>query len=42
VKRVIEISKRDGIRTWKAADVMAEERIAQIRNLKGLTNSLSR
>lgn len=30
IKKVIEISKRDNIPTYKAADIMAEERIAKI------------
>ncbi|WP_285768860.1 branched-chain amino acid dehydrogenase [Peribacillus sp. SI8-4] len=32
IARVIEIAKRDGIPTYKAADRMAEERIARMRN----------
>ncbi|HHY73107.1 MAG TPA: Glu/Leu/Phe/Val dehydrogenase [Bacillus bacterium] len=32
ITRVIEISKRDGIPTYKAADRLAEERIEKIRN----------
>ncbi|MBT2730864.1 branched-chain amino acid dehydrogenase [Neobacillus sp. C211] len=32
IEKVIEISKRDGIPTYVAADRMAEERIARIRN----------
>ncbi len=37
VKKVIEISKRDDIPTYIAADRMAEERIAKIRNLEILS-----
>ncbi|MDI3546704.1 MAG: leucine dehydrogenase [Halanaerobiales bacterium] len=33
IKKVIEISKRDNIPTYKAADIMAEERIARIGKL---------
>lgn len=32
IEKVIEISKRDGIPTYVAADRMAEERIERIRN----------
>jgi leucine dehydrogenase len=32
--RIFEISRRDGIPTYKAADRMAEERIATIGKLK--------
>ena len=34
ISKVIEISKRDGIPTYKAADVMAEERIDRIGRLQ--------
>ncbi len=34
IKKVIEISKRDNIPTYKAADIMAEERIASIANVR--------
>jgi len=34
VRRIFEIAERDGIPTWKAADRMAEERIAMISKLK--------
>lgn len=33
IKKVIEISKRDNIPTYKAADIMAEERISRIGKL---------
>jgi len=32
ISRVIEIAKRDGIPTYKAADRLAEERIERMRN----------
>jgi leucine dehydrogenase len=32
IEKVIEIAKRDGIPTYKAADRMAEERIERMRN----------
>lgn len=32
IERVMEIAKRDQIPTYKAADRMAEERIARMRN----------
>jgi leucine dehydrogenase len=40
IEKVFEISKRDGIPTYKAADRMAEERIEKIRNSRSnfLTN----
>ncbi|MFW6410091.1 MAG: leucine dehydrogenase, partial [Halanaerobiales bacterium] len=34
IKKVIEISKRDNIPTFKAADIMAEERIEKLANVK--------
>jgi len=34
VSKIFQIAKRDGIPTWKAADRMAEERIATIGKLK--------
>jgi hypothetical protein len=34
VKRVISIAKRDGIPTYRAADVMVEERLRNIRAIK--------
>ena len=34
VSRIFEIAERDGIPTWKAADRMAEERIAAVSHLK--------
>ncbi|ACL69432.1 Glu/Leu/Phe/Val family dehydrogenase [Halothermothrix orenii] len=34
IKKVIEISKRDNIPTYKAADIMAEERIAKIGKVR--------
>ena len=37
MKKVIEISKRDDIPTYIAADRMAEERIAKIRGLEILS-----
>ncbi|WP_408956330.1 Glu/Leu/Phe/Val family dehydrogenase [Natroniella sp. ANB-PHB2] len=36
IQRVFEISDRDGIPTYKAADVMAEERINKMSNLNNL------
>src|SRR5690625_7975714 len=34
VSKIFEIADRDGIPTWKAADRMAEERIAMVGKLK--------
>lgn len=34
IKRVVEISNRDNIPTYKAADIMAEERIDTIKNVR--------
>ncbi|GAI53920.1 unnamed protein product [marine sediment metagenome] len=39
VKKVIEISKRDNIPTYIAADRVAEERIAKIRSLEVLSKN---
>jgi leucine dehydrogenase len=38
-KKVFEIAKRDGIPTYKAADRMAEERIAAVGKIKKIYNS---
>jgi leucine dehydrogenase len=37
-KKVFEIAKRDNIPTYKAADIMAEERIAAVRKIKKIYN----
>jgi leucine dehydrogenase len=37
-KKVFEIAKRDNIPTHKAADIMAEERIAAVRKIKKIYN----
>ena len=37
-KKVFEIAKRDNIPTYKAADIMAEERIAAVRRIKKIYN----
>ena len=34
MKKVIEISKRDNIPTYKAADIMAEERIEKVSKVR--------
>jgi leucine dehydrogenase len=35
VSKIFQIADRDGIPSWRAADRMAEERIASIGKLKG-------
>lgn len=37
-KKVFSIAKRDGIPTYKAADIMAEERIAAVGKIKTIYN----
>ena len=37
-KKVFEIAKRDNIPTYKAADIMAEERIAAVGRIKKIYN----
>lgn len=37
-KKVFQIAKRDGIPTYKAADIMAEERIAAVGKIKKIYN----
>lgn len=37
-KKVFEIAKRDGIPTYKAADIIAEERIAAVSRVKNIYN----
>ncbi|OJF91132.1 Glu/Leu/Phe/Val dehydrogenase [Alkalibacterium sp. 20] len=36
IEKVFEIAERDGIPTYKAADILAEERIAAVRNTKSI------
>lgn len=36
IEKVFEIADRDGIPTYKAADILAEERIAAVRGTKGI------
>jgi hypothetical protein len=39
VRKVISIAKREGVPTYRAADVMVEERLERIRKIKRIGKS---